>query len=152
MGSDEQKIVWIVPEIDERDDEDSELPRTWRWADMILVDRDYWMEEGDEILPRRSAMEFGWDQLTTEEQQKIREADTLWRDNPKAFNAFFVFEHRPSKRHRDKVLDGWVEDENGQHPSIPPSHWWWWPLDAPVTGSEVMNYRETVRYGGAVGR
>lgn len=126
-------MAWIIPDIDERDDEFDFLARAWRWADMVLADRDTWMWEGDEILPRRSAMEFGWDQLTAEEQQKIREADTLWRENPAAFNAFFTLEHERSRR--DQVLGGWVEDETGQHPTVPHSHWWWWPLDERTTGS-----------------
>lgn len=91
-----------------------------------IGDPDYDMDR-DETLHMRSAYEFIRDQLTDEQRAELDKVDAFWRARPVAFNADFApWHYRGNKK---TELAGFVEDEAGKVPEIPPSHWWWWPLD-----------------------
>ncbi len=81
----------------------------------------------DTHLEARSAWEMVRDQLSDTQRAELDTVDAYWRAHPKAFNFAFApvhHQHRPAK-----ALEGWVIDEAGKTPPLPPSHWWWRPLE-----------------------
>lgn len=94
--------------------------------DTIVYDEDSWSDSWDDILYARSALEFVRDQLPPERAALLDKADAFWKAHPREFNHAFRYFHARKKLAEE--LAGWVEDENGDHPRIPLSHWWWWPL------------------------
>ena len=87
---------------------------------------EYWSHDWDELLRRRSAYEFIRDQLTPEQQADLDRIDAFWRAHPQAFNQAFVNEHHRANHQTE--LEGYVQDQHGNTPAIPKSHWWWRPL------------------------
>lgn len=91
-----------------------------------IGDPDYDMDR-DETLHERSSYEFVRDQLTPEQQAELDQVDAFWRANVAAFNKDFALLH--AYEDKKTAMEGWVEDERGQPPEIPRTHWWWWPLE-----------------------
>ncbi|PID35171.1 MAG: hypothetical protein CR964_01065 [Rhodobacterales bacterium] len=82
--------------------------------------------EMDHLLHYRSALEFVRDRLNDAQRAELDEIDVFWRTHFNAFNQCFAAEHA----RRAKVsLKGFVEDDNGEVPPIPRSHWWWRPIE-----------------------
>lgn len=80
----------------------------------------------DETLHERSRYEFIREQLTDAQRAELDQVDAFWRANAALFNKDFAKFH--AFEDKKKVMMGWVEDENGNPPEIPRSHWWWWPI------------------------
>lgn len=80
----------------------------------------------DGMLAERSAFEMVRDQLDDAQRAELDMIDDFWRANADAFNRDF----RMQQVLIDKktVLTGMVEDDAGNTPEIPRSHWWWWPI------------------------
>lgn len=81
----------------------------------------------DECLHKRSAYEFVRADLDDAQRAELDQVDAFWRANAAAFNADFAPWH--NRANRATELKGFVADEAGKVPEIPPDHWWWWPLD-----------------------
>ena len=88
--------------------------------------QEYWSHNWDELLCRRSAYEFVRDQLTPEQLADLDQIDAFWHAHPQAFNQAFVNEHHRANHQTE--LEGYVQDQHGNTPAIPKSHWWWRPL------------------------
>ncbi len=91
-----------------------------------IGDPDFDMDR-DECLHLRSAYEFVRADLDADQRAELQKVDAYWRARPATFNADFA----PLHYRADKAseLAGFVVDDAGKVPEIPPSHWWWWPLD-----------------------
>lgn len=81
----------------------------------------------DYDLHNRSALELVRDQLSAAQRDELDRIDAFWRANAAAFNADFAVLHTHADRENE--LAGFVEDEKGQVPAIPASHWWWRPIE-----------------------
>ncbi len=94
--------------------------------DAILDGRDAWEFDMDETLPLRSMFEFAREMglLDADAIVELDRIDAFWRAHPQAFDAAFAYEHAADKA---RVLEGFVEDEDGRPVPPPPSHWWWRP-------------------------
>ena len=92
-----------------------------------ISDPDYDYDR-DECLHERSAYEMVRDQLTDDQRAELDTVDAYWQARPAEFNAAFGVWHHQSDR--QTALAGFVEDEQGETPSVPRSHWWWKPLGA----------------------
>lgn len=87
-------------------------------------DYDY---DRDETLHERSAYEFVRDRLSVEQLAELDKVDAYWRAHAKEFNADFALWH--FQEDKQTAMKGWVEDEHGDVPPIPRSHWWWRPIE-----------------------
>ena len=91
-----------------------------------LADPDF-DHDRDGYLETRSAFEFVRDQLSDEQRGELDLIDDWWRARPSEFNfAFGTMHHQFDKR---AELKGAVENEKGETPEIPHSHWWWRPIE-----------------------
>lgn len=81
----------------------------------------------DAALHERSAYEMVRDQLTPDQQAELDQVDEFWRANAAAFNKDFGTFH--VREDRAAALEGYVEDDQGETPPIPRSHWWWRPIE-----------------------
>lgn len=81
----------------------------------------------DETLHERSAYEFIREQLTDAQRVELDQVDAFWRAHAAEFNADFATLH--FQEDKQTALTGFVEDENGETPAIPASHWWWRPIE-----------------------
>lgn len=80
----------------------------------------------DGMLAERSAFELVRDQLDDAQRAELDQVDAFWRENAEAFNKDFAMQR--AFLNKKTVLAGLVEDDKGNVPEIPRSHWWWWPL------------------------
>lgn len=94
-----------------------------------IGDPDFDMDR-DETLHERSRYEFVRDQLTDAQRAELDHVDAFWKANREAFNRDFGRLH--AFEDKRMAMSGWIEDENGEVPAIPRSHWWWWPLEDPA--------------------
>lgn len=95
--------------------------------DTITDTEDDWQWDRDQTLHNRSKYEFIREQLTDAQRTELDQVDSFWRAHPKEFNeAFGIFHYQSNKK---TALTGFVEDENGETPAIPASHWWWRPIE-----------------------
>lgn len=106
------------PEID--------LRRYYFLGSFDRLEDDNYDEDWPYAIHVRSGYEFIRDRLTDAQHAQLDEIDAYWKAHPKVFNKAFTFAHF---RQEARSLDGFVLDEAGNVPEIPPSHWWWWPLD-----------------------
>jgi len=91
-----------------------------------IGDPDFAMDR-DEALHERSAYELVREQLTPEQQGELDQVDAYWRANAVAFNTDFALWHH--QENKTTALTGFLEDERGNVPPIPRSHWWWRPIE-----------------------
>ncbi len=84
----------------------------------------------DATLHERSAYELVRDQLDDAQRAELDLVDAYWRANAAAFNEDFAAFH--FHENKKTALTGFVEDENGEVPPIPRSHWWWRPIEEPA--------------------
>ena len=91
-------------------------------------------EDIAELLAERSSLEFIRDRLTNTQIAELNKVDAFWRAHPKEFNTAFAADH--FRVDRKTVLEGFVEDEKGNVPAIPRSHWWWWPIPIEKEGKK----------------
>jgi len=94
--------------------------------DGIVDGREAWEFDMDETLALRSMFEFAREMglLDAAAIGELDRIDAFWRAHPQAFDAAFAHEHAADKA---RVLEGFVEDENGDPVPPPASHWWWRP-------------------------
>lgn len=91
-----------------------------------ITDPDYEYDR-DETLHERSACELIREQLTEAQRAELDQIDAFWKAHPEAFNqAFAVFHHQEDKA---VALAGFIEDQRGDVPPVPRSHWWWRPVE-----------------------
>ena len=97
--------------------------------DLITEDWEAYSYDTDECLHARSALEFlrEDERLTEGEAARLERIDAFWREHAQAFNHHFRFEH--VRKDMDNELDGWVADDDSNHPRIPMRHWWWRPVE-----------------------
>jgi hypothetical protein len=79
--------------------------------------------EWDDLLLYRSALEFVREQLSDAQRGELDTVDAHWRSQPDAFNSAFAAKH--ATHAASDAMRAWVQDENGDTPIIPRSHWWW---------------------------
>lgn len=105
------------------------------WFNPILEGRENgWDYDGDLLLPARTALELIRDQLTADQVAVLDRWDCWVKDHPEAFNAFFAAEHyRFKPEDRRAACGGFVFDEAGETPPVPPEHWWWFRLPTAAT-------------------
>jgi hypothetical protein len=109
-------------------DDDTEEFRGVTFAEYVLERYDIitgtieeWSEDWAEVLYARSALELVRAELPPDRAKLLDATDAFWRGHPRAFNEFSKYHHARAKR--DTALIGWVQDEAGNTPPIPLSHW-----------------------------
>lgn len=121
------RLVDVEIESDGRLDEE-------RWLSLYDLARDVrggadpneWRDEWEWVLLARSTLEFVRDWLEPERATLLDRADACWREHPEAFNRLSSCLHRHGPP--ADAMDELIEDDAGDWPEIPESHWWWRPL------------------------